>query len=412
MASVSLELILEIAQHLDVQSILKLRETSKEVNELVIKYEHSLSLARIASFTVSPTGDVFSSEMGLRRVVKHGNFEMVKELETRLSRAKKILTASTYFNLQSPPNLGELTGPQQRHLCSLLERAFAQCDYIADIAANAPYGPPDPRWYGKAHRNWWVDHNLLQGYRMLDPYTNYRARPAQHEYIRSLSNQDCTMIYYLLSAMGSGFSTAHLDWYDSDPSFYERITVFEECILRHGSWYAWGHVFGGPDWLDTVSPFDRVGLAELTSFEFGEEGALPSLQSVLIGRFNELHKCSENSLQTLQQVVKRLVTGVADDGNHQDQAADQDEAEGQDQEEGQDQRETQAQEEDEDQDKGDLEQNKIDQEQVDEEQDQDKQDQAEEDQEKKEQGEKKGGGSGLRVRLVLLHRDGGADRTG
>ncbi|KAI1470901.1 uncharacterized protein F4812DRAFT_282496 [Daldinia caldariorum] len=339
------ELFLETAQHLDVQSILKLRQTCKKYNELITTYEHSLCLDKIAAFAVPPPGDVFSSELGIRRVLKHGNFEMVKELETRQSRAKKILTASLYSNLQSPPGLGELTNPQQEHLCSLLERAFAHCDSIADIAANAPYGPPQPQWYKDTFKDWWVNHSLLQGFRMLDPYTNYRARPAQHEYIRNLSKQDCTMVYYLLSVMGSGFAKFHMDWHDSDPSFYERITVFEECILRHGSWYAWAHIFGGLEWRDTIYPFDRVGLAELTSFEFGEEGALPSLQSVLIDRFNNMYKCPEKSLKTLQQVVKHLITGVIDEDTHEEQAEEQDQAE----EQGQ--AEDQAQDEDEDQDR-------------------------------------------------------------
>ncbi|KAI1800515.1 hypothetical protein F4811DRAFT_538675 [Daldinia bambusicola] len=382
---ISPELILETAQHLDVQSILKLRETCKEYNELVTKYEHSLSLARIAAFPVPPPRDVFSSELGLRRVLKHGNFEMVKELETRQSRAKRLLTASPFFNLQSPPGLEELTKLQQEHLCSLLERAFAHCDSIADIAANAPYGPPKPQWYKAAYKDWWVDHSLLEGFRMLDPYTNYRARPAQHEYIRNLSKQDCTMVYYLLCAMGSGFTISHMDWYDSDPSFYERITVFEECILRHGSWYAWAHVFGGHEWHDTIYPFDRVGLAELTSFEFGEEGALPSLQSVLIDRFNKMHDCPEDSLKALQRVVKHLITGVIDEDTHEEHAEDQDQAEDEDQTEDQ---EDQAQEEDEDQDEGEIDENQENQELVNEEQDQDKLDQDQQDQDKGDQEKK------------------------
>ncbi|KAI0111729.1 hypothetical protein F4814DRAFT_450404 [Daldinia grandis] len=325
MAVFSRDLILEIAQNLDVKSLLKLSETSKENNLLIKKYERSLSQSRLASFAVLPPGDVLSSELCLRRPIKHGSFQMLLEFEHRKSRVKEILTASPYINLESLPGL-ELSNPQQERLCAFLCRAFAQCDYIADIAANTPRGHPAAQWYEYRFMRWWRGRDLLEGYRINDPYTNYPARPAQQEYIRNLSKRDCTMLYYLINIMGSCFIKSHEDWFLSDPVFYESITVFEECVLRHGSWYAWAQFMGGTEWRCMTNEISMVGIAELNSFEYGDEDAMCSLQSVLISRFNELHESPENRIAALQQAVKRLVATDIDDNDDRDQ----EEGEGQD----------------------------------------------------------------------------------
>ncbi|KAI8965570.1 hypothetical protein F5Y11DRAFT_295160 [Daldinia sp. FL1419] len=312
MAVFSRDLILEIAQNLDIKSMLALGETNKENNSLIKTYEHSLSLSRIATFPVPPTGNVLTSEVYLRRPLKHGNFAMVLELERRRSRIAEVLTASPHFNIKCPPGLGELTHAQQDFLRELLERAFSHCDSIADIAANLPHEVRGAKWYERRFVSWWEDRQLLEGFRMNDPYTNYVARPVQREYIRGLCKQDLTMIYYLVHVMASAFTKSRKDWIDSDPTFWERITVFEEYVLRHGSWYAWAHFIGNDEWQDMATSISRIGLAELTRFEFGHEDALPSLQSELILQFNELYDSSDNSIKALHAAVKGLVVESKD----------------------------------------------------------------------------------------------------
>ncbi|KAI1658358.1 hypothetical protein F4813DRAFT_388633 [Daldinia decipiens] len=319
MASFSRDLILEIAQNLDAKSLFKLCETSRENNMLLKTYQRSLSQLRLAEFPVPPPGDVLSSELYLRRPIKHGSFQMLLELENRRSRVKEILTASPHFNIGSPPGLGELTNPQQERLCAFLYRAFAQCDYIADIAANVPCGTPEAQWYGHQFMKWWGGRELEQGFREKDPYTNYPARPAQKEYIRNLSKQDCIMIYYLINMMGSCFVKSREDWILSDPVFDERITVFEECVLRHGSWYAWAHFMGGSEWVSMTIDIASVGMTELHRFEYGNEDAMCSLLSVLVERFNELHESPDNRTKTVQQAAKRLITADIDDSDDRDQ---------------------------------------------------------------------------------------------
>ncbi|KAF3061915.1 hypothetical protein GL218_03726 [Daldinia childiae] len=318
MARISRDVFLEIAQHLDVKTLFKLCETSKEANMLLKTYERSLSQLRLANFPVPPTGDVLSSELYLRRPIKHRSFEMLLELENRKSRVKDILTASPHFNLKSPPGLGELTIPQQERLCALLYRAFAQCDYIADIAANTPCQLPEAQWYKPRFISWWIGRDVPEGFRLKDPYTNYSARPTQMEYIRNLSKQDCIMMYYLMNMMGSCFVKSREDWILSDPAFYERTIVFKECVLRHGSWYAWAHFMGNSEWEIMTVDIARIGMAELNRFEYGDQDAICSLQSVLIGRFNELHESPDNKTEVVQQAVRSLITANIDDSDDRD----------------------------------------------------------------------------------------------
>ncbi|KAI0852794.1 hypothetical protein F5Y00DRAFT_258051 [Daldinia vernicosa] len=327
MASFPRDLILEIAEKSDIHSLLRLSKTSKEINELLKTYECSLTKSRLADFPVPPLGDILSSELRLRRLIKYGSFQMLLELNKRKSRIEEILTACPHFNLKSPPGLGELTNPQQKRLCALLYRAIAQCDHIADLAANAPKGPPATQWYKPEFIEWWVDRGLPLYYREKDPYTNYLARPAQQEYIRNLAKQDCTVMYYLMNMMGSCWANSRRDWFLSDPAFYERIIAFKECVLRHGSWCAWAHLIGGGEWESMTDDITRIGLAELNSFECGDKDAQCSLQSVLIGRFNELHESPDNGQLTSQQAVIRLITADIDDSDNggQEEGEDQDE---------------------------------------------------------------------------------------
>lgn len=108
------------------------------------------------SFLYPPVGNVLSSELCLRRPLRHGSFEMMKELERRESAVEDILTkAPVYINIRSPAMLGDLDDESQIRLSGLLKRALAQCDHIADIAANAPCKPKEKHWYLNLNRRYW-----------------------------------------------------------------------------------------------------------------------------------------------------------------------------------------------------------------------------------------------------------------
>ncbi|KAI1386754.1 uncharacterized protein F4822DRAFT_325630 [Hypoxylon trugodes] len=306
----------------DVKTTLALMGTNKRLRSIIIAYQRSITKASLAKCIVQPRGHVLSSDQSRRRL-KYGTFKMRRELEKRESRINQILSNPTCVNLASPPGLGPLTFEQQKHLFSLLKRAMLQCDYIADIAVN-DCEPVDIYGYEMLISNYYELSDLVDDVRHLDPYTNYPARPFQLEYIKSLPTQDIVMMYYLKNILGASYLYATRKWMNSDPVFYERVVFVEECVLRHGSWFTWAKFFGGAGWRAVTNGMENIGLVELTGFELGEEeDALPSLQSGLIERFNELHSSPENSILSLRKVVKDLITGVNED-ERIDEGADED----------------------------------------------------------------------------------------
>lgn len=81
---------------------------------------------------------------------------MMKELERRQVIVEDILTkAPAFINIQSPAVLGDLDNESQMRFSGLLKKALAQCDHIADIAANAPCKPKEKHWYLNLNRRYW-----------------------------------------------------------------------------------------------------------------------------------------------------------------------------------------------------------------------------------------------------------------
>ncbi|KAI1379620.1 hypothetical protein F4677DRAFT_442595 [Hypoxylon crocopeplum] len=321
------DVILAITEHLDISSMLKLAETNKRMHSIMIVYERSVMGHHMAGFTLPPTGDVFSSELFLRRPLRYASPEMVKELEKRDFRIDDILRNSTFINLVSPPQFDVLhivlNIDQQERLYCLLKRAMSQCDHIADIAANAPCKPVYWRWYGRLNQYYFERHDLLPGFRANDPYTNYHARPHQRQYISGLPIENVAMLYYLVNTLSIGFLKSCAAHSDSDPAIFERTTVFEDSVLRHGSWFAWAHIRGDPAWSKMASKINEVALIELTNYETGLEGTLPGLKSALLDRVKELTK-RKNLFKAMFAVVNKLVTGAGNDGE-EDEETDEDE---------------------------------------------------------------------------------------
>ncbi|KAI1417022.1 hypothetical protein F5Y13DRAFT_153562 [Hypoxylon sp. FL1857] len=264
-----------------------------------------------------PMGNILSSEVSARRCIKHGTFEMVMEMEGREARIDDILSNSSYINFLTPLRLGPLNVIQQERLRALLKRAMSHCDRIADIAANKPCEPIAHQWYQQLKARRLEVFNLPLGFRLRDPSTNLGARPLQLEYIKTLSAEDAAMVSYLLAALAGGFCQATVDLAAADPLFPERLIVFKESVLRHGSWFAWGYIHGGEAWKKMMVAIIYVGMIELTSFELGvveeddEDGTMPpSLQAGLLARFNELYPSDSEHGTQLYDVVKRLVKGT------------------------------------------------------------------------------------------------------
>ncbi|KAI2621197.1 hypothetical protein GGR54DRAFT_92074 [Hypoxylon sp. NC1633] len=333
MHPLSTDLILSVAERLDVKSMLKLTETNKGLCSLIKSYERSLMVSRLGNFIDPPRGTVLSSEPFLRRPLQYASFSMVKELEKREFQIDDILKNSTYVNLAAPALLGALNLEQQGCFYALMKRAMSQCNRIADIAANSPCKPSAEQWYYCLRREFWEIPNLELGFRQRDPYTNYPARFHQRMYISSLPLEDVAMLFYLVNSLSLAFLNSRAAFNASDPAAFERATMFEDSILRHGSWFAWAHIRGDGEWRHMADRISAVGLVEITNYETGQEGSLPSLKSALLDRFKMLTGTgtNDNLIVTMRSIVKRMVTGFdeSDEGEEDgDGDEDLDESEG------------------------------------------------------------------------------------
>ncbi|KAI5859992.1 hypothetical protein GGS23DRAFT_257775 [Durotheca rogersii] len=311
------EVILAVVERMDIRSTRNLRATNRRMHKIISSYEYSICRARIASFTLPPAGDVLSSEYRLRRPLRYGTFEMVEELERRERQCDDVLgDAARFVNFTTPPGLGPLDLAQQARMRALLRQGLMRCNQLADIAANPPCAAAAPKWYRLLGIGFYEDAMASRlspspsssyyspaGFRDVDPYTNYPARPLQRAYIRSLPLLDLAILYVCVNAMGLGYLSRAGAAVVTDPEVYERAMVFEECVLRHGTWFARAAVCGaGSDgaeegegakaadarWKTMAQHIQDLGMVELENYEHGVEGTLPALKSGLLQRFKEL----------------------------------------------------------------------------------------------------------------------------
>ncbi|XXG98883.1 hypothetical protein Hte_005214 [Hypoxylon texense] len=313
MVSLCAEDVLAIAEHMDVKSILALKLVNKTFAAIITYYERSISIARSARLRncVTPSGNVLSSELFLRRNLGFGTFKMVREFEIRDDRIEYILQHRSFINIASPPGLQQLNGAQQDHLRSLLKRSLWICDWIADIAVNKPGAKVQEGAYKPLRTRFYEKGNELEGFRLMNPVTNPRARPYQRDYIQGLPLEDIAMMYYLANALSAIFLQERAGSLESDPTRQEQATVFEESVLRHGSWFLWAHLINDAQWQSLAAKIGRLGLLELLDYETGaHDDDQPGLKQALIRRFRELVGSKKNSLEKVHIVVRRMILGT------------------------------------------------------------------------------------------------------
>ncbi|KAI1137790.1 hypothetical protein F5Y05DRAFT_386363 [Hypoxylon sp. FL0543] len=313
------EVVLAIVEQMDTRSMCRLMETSKTLCKLIRDNERSISKRQFAKYG-TPVGNVLSSDLFFRRRLNYGTFKAVKEMEMREARIDDVLRNSGYINLAAPIHLGPLDVVKQERLYLLLKQALKHCDNIADIAAN----PPCAQMIQPSYRRFEVGHfrryNVPYGFQLQDPVTKHRTRQLHVEYIQNLPAEDFAMVIYLLSALESGYSQIMSHLANFDPTFPERVVVVKECVLRHGSWYAWGLACGDNHWRIMTDAISQVGMVELIKFEFGleteeteEELKEPNLHSGLWNRFKSLFPTDGTGYARLYQLVGRLVNGSGDE---------------------------------------------------------------------------------------------------
>ncbi|KAI6084398.1 hypothetical protein F4821DRAFT_242757 [Hypoxylon rubiginosum] len=309
MDAIQAEILLEIVLHMDIKSMLQLKRVNKAFAQLISNYERSISVGHITRFPLPPSGNVLSSDQVNRRAIGFGTFEMVRELERRDDRINWVYRMIAVDTMSFPPEVGLTNDTQSQRFYLLVTRSIWQCDQIADLTANRQ------------------DSGLLE-------LNNPLSRPCQIDYIRRLPLEDIAMMYYLIDYLSTMFSYGHPDWSESDPELIERITVFEESVLRHGSWFLWAYFNEDRTWKRSASKILNLGMKELEEWEQGAEGTQPGLKQNVMRRFSELVRSRRHLTDKMYVIVRRTVLGTnetwvdsddeGDEGNEVDQDDDDD----------------------------------------------------------------------------------------
>lgn len=256
--------------------------SAQELHKLLKSYETSICQYRISRFALPPTGCVLSSGGVVRHTLKYETFEAIAEIERRESRIHHILYSS-FVNMARPPFLEPLEGIHQENFADMIRRSLRHCDAMADLAANVPGAAITEQQYqtmATGGSNTRVSRDEIAAL-----FLNFKVRPAQIEYIKQLPADDLAGLYLTVMALSAGFVQAN-DWVRWDPNYPEQVTVFEECILRHGTWFLWTQVAHGEDvraQAAVVNRMLRAGFAELIDWETGKADMEPGLRMSLLG---------------------------------------------------------------------------------------------------------------------------------
>ncbi|KAI1268932.1 hypothetical protein F5Y18DRAFT_171982 [Xylariaceae sp. FL1019] len=318
------EIVLKIADHMDQPTLQSLMKANKWFDKLFRSYETSICKARIAMLpSPTPAANILTSAtVERRRLCGQNTFQRVEELERRAERIDRLFEeAPKYFRIEAPGWLPPLSGEQHARFTSALKRALWQCDMIADVAANEPCKLLPPESYTDILSGVYSKRPLTFGRQARDPFANVGARPRQIEYIRSLPLEDIVGITLLVNMLGFDFARAGEPSAASDPALFERITVFQECVLRHGTWFTWGHVMGEGELHEMAKQMSRAGMHELTEWELGFPGVLQGLKMTLTAHFKELvaeegdevDEYGDIDRDRMQKAVNKVILGTDDD---------------------------------------------------------------------------------------------------
>ncbi|KAI8956183.1 hypothetical protein F4801DRAFT_4825 [Xylaria longipes] len=304
------DILLHIVEHMDTNTRERFAATNKGISKLIESYERTISKYRAATFTLPPLGNILSSSTDERHVLPENTFSMVREFELRDNRIDRLIKeCPKIFCLSSPPWLPCLTPRQQARLVVILKRALFQCDRIADIAANGSYPSILPEYYHAIFDGVYELPSALSSTTeaefKFNPLTKPNARPTQIEYIRSLSLEDVAGIFILINMLGYGLTSF------CSRTNYERKTVVEECVLRHGTWFVWFRLLGDAGMQELAGYIISAGRAELRQWEAGTMNGPPGLKMTLMGRFNELIGTGtpDEIAAKTETTLKKLVIG-------------------------------------------------------------------------------------------------------
>ncbi|KAJ1333781.1 hypothetical protein MN608_03777 [Microdochium nivale] len=303
-----LELLLEVFEHLDAASMQNFASSSKAIACLTSSFEKSISTRRTAYYGFDPLQTaVLCSNKICRLLIPARSYALIRELELRQSRTEHILLRSGFVELTSPPGMRPLTCSEQLwKLYPLLRQALRLCDRIADLAASTVQNTTIH--VSTVPKIVEVANTMQTAPTTSTAFTQYPARSAQVAFIQSLDLESVSCLLYLLIVLSIGFvegAAGGMPIQAGNPIEWEQVTIFEEGVLRHGSWFLWAHIAG------TACPGGRLhtlkhnlmvsGLRELTDWETGKSRVLPGLKMTVLDRFRHLTQPEDGSDQHGQQ---------------------------------------------------------------------------------------------------------------
>ncbi|KXJ92102.1 hypothetical protein Micbo1qcDRAFT_162216 [Microdochium bolleyi] len=296
------ELLLEVFEYLDAASMQDFAASSKAIACLTSQFEKSISTRRTASYGFEPPQTAALCSNKVRRVaIPARTYALIRELEMRQNRTEYMFLRSGFVDLSSPPGMRPLTCSEQLwKLFPLLRRALCLCDRIADMSAHTVQDTTIQISSTPAR----TIHDDPQASITSTAFTQYAARPSQVALIQSLDLESVSCLLYLLIVLSVGFvegAGGGTPIQAGNPIEWEQVTIFEESVLRHGSWFLWAHIAG------TKNPGGRLhglkrelmvaGLQELTAWETGKSRVLPGLKMTVLDRFRRLTQPEDGSQQ-------------------------------------------------------------------------------------------------------------------
>ncbi|KAI1505268.1 hypothetical protein F5X99DRAFT_276227 [Biscogniauxia marginata] len=292
---VCVEVILSLVGRMDLETMKSFMVVNKNIQDIVRDNEITISAYQAQQFLVPPTGRVLSSGYVRRRELPSPSWALVSEMELRDSRIDDTLTRHPEFiNLDSLPGMGPLIPEQKRRLLPLLRRAMCQCDAIADIAANVPWTPMNQATPEMDTRSLWAlaaqqgDQQIIEE---VDPYRKLHARPKQIEYIKALQLDDVAVLLFLANIGGVSWARKK-NLSNARAGGREQTIMFEEIVLRHGTWLIW--VFCNEGTQTLLNEIVGAGMMELADWENGEAYTLPGIKMTLMQQFKKLIKITDN----------------------------------------------------------------------------------------------------------------------
>ncbi|KAK4460795.1 hypothetical protein QBC42DRAFT_331507 [Cladorrhinum samala] len=249
------DITLRIADHADSETIRVLQRVSKPMYSLLTTYQQSTVKSRIQQLISEPVfypplGSVISSRGPERHLLKPYSLAVVGELELRNKRIDSLLNPHARFPLQPPPPLIQamsqiptfvsLSHDKQSALLELYKTACRLADQISDMAVTIELA--------ELSRETPTDPDVLEK----------RIHRARLNYIKTLNPLQLALLGSLASLCGMAYAREHT-MMNSDPSFIERMTAYEETVLRQGSMALWGflHPVGMGDELSAADTKER-----------------------------------------------------------------------------------------------------------------------------------------------------------